>query len=253
MKINLLRLPMLLVALLFLQGQCMAGHIDLFETAQSAETSMTTPPPHGVGSVANPTATALGGERDLFVNKTGGVDDERLRARVNPLGTTNLRIDSDSEVLGSVFVTWDGADGDPNPFSGIDYDGLGGIDLTEGGMWDGFDLTVSFSDIGGPVKLSIFDNAANDAASVATGTFMVPSGIPINTPTAIHIDFADFTGTTSALTNAGAVLMEVVNDSGALDMHIVSLVRTETIPEPSAFLLLGVAPLFGLLMRRRRS
>ena len=241
----LLLVPGLLAALFC--SSTLAGHIDLFETAHSVETSIAAPPAQGVGSVANPTLTALGIERDLFVNKVAGADDERLRARVNPLGETKLRIDSDAEVKGSIFVTWDGVDADPNPFTGVDYDGLGGIDLTDG--YDGFDLIVSFSDIGGPVKLSIFDASDNSAASVATATFNVPAGIPTDTPTAVHLDFADFTGTTSALTDAGAILMEVLDENAGWDLNITSLVRT--VPEPSTFGLLAVLPIVGLVFRKR--
>ena len=139
--------------------------IDLFESAHSAETSVTAPPTQGVGSVANPTLTAIGVERDLFVSKTSGADDERLRARVNPADSTKLRIDADAEVTGSTFVTWDGIDGNPDPFTGIDFNGLGGVNLTAGG--DAFELIITFSDVGGPIKFSVFDNTANSAASVA--------------------------------------------------------------------------------------
>lgn len=231
----------------FFCSSTLAGHIDLFETAHSVETTVGAPPAQGVGSIANPTATALGIERDLFVNKVAGADDERLRARVNPLGENKLRIDSDAEVKGSIFLTWDGVDGDPNPFTGVDYDGLGGIDLTDG--YDGFDLIVSFSDIGGPVKLSIFDSSDNSAASFATATFNVPAGIPSDTPTPIHVGFADFTGTTSALTDAGAILMEVMDESAGWDLNITSLVRT--VPEPASLALLSILPVLGLLSRKR--
>lgn len=224
-----------------------AATIDAFETSHSAETSVMTPPPQGVGSVANPTATALGVERDLFVHKTSGADDERLRARVNPLGATKLRIDADAEVLGSVFITWDGVDGNPNPFSGIDYNGLGGVDLTAGA--DSIELIASFSDIGGPIHFSVFDATANDASAVATATLNLPGGIPPNTPTAFMLPFADFTGMTSALTNAGAVLMELENQ-GAWDVNIVSV---KTVPEPTSLGLFGAGSLLVGLIRRRRS
>jgi hypothetical protein len=227
-----------------------AGTIDLFQTSQDAETDVMAPPPQGVGTVANPAATALGGERDLFVNKVLGDDGQRLRARVNPLGASKLRVDSDTEVQGSVFVTWDGPDGNPSPFSGIDFNGLGGIDLTQGGTFSGLDLTVSFSDIGGTAKLSIFDNAANSAASVATRTINIPGGIPTNTPTPFTFNFSDFAGTTSALTDAGAMLLELQDSNGGWDVNIVSLTQ---VPEPSSALLSCLGAMILLMRFRSRN
>jgi hypothetical protein len=221
--------------------------IDLFHTPHSAEATVAAPPPQGVGSVANPAATAIGGERDLFVSKASGADDERLRARVNPLGATKLRIDSDAEVLGSVFVTWDGVDDNPNPFTGIKYNGLGGIDLTSGA--DAFEVVVSFSDIGGPALFSVFDQTANSAAAVAKATLNIPGGIPVNTPTPLLLPFSSFTGTTSALSNAGAILMEIRDTNGAWDLNILSVT---TVPEPSSLMLIGLAGLVAMLGRRRR-
>jgi hypothetical protein len=221
--------------------------IDLFETPHSAESTVTAPPPQGVGSLANPTDTAIGVERDLFVNKTSGADDERLRARVNPIGATKLRIDADAEVLGSVYITWDGVDGDPNPFTGIDFDGLQSFDLTAGA--NAFELVVSFSDIEGPIHFSVFDATANNASSVATATLNVPSGIAPNTPTVFSLPFASFTGTTSALSDAGAILMEVEGSSGGWDLNIVSI---ETVPEPASILLFGLGIFVAIKHRWRK-
>lgn len=221
--------------------------IDHFQTAHSAEATVTAPPPQGIGSVANPAATALGNERDLFVHKVSGADDERLRARVNPLGSTKLRIDSDSEVLGSVFVTWDGIDGNPNPFTGIDFDGLGGVDLTAGA--NAFEVVVSFSDIGGPAYFSIYESTANNLSAVATATLNIPGGIAVSTPTPLMLPFSSFTGTTSALSDAGAIVMEIRDANGGWDMNVLSV---STVPEPSTSTLaiFAVCGLFRILRRR---
>ena len=225
--------------------------IDLFETAQSVEATVTAPPPQGVGTVANPTLTALGVERDFFVNKTSGADDERLRARVNPTGATQLRIDADAEVLGSVFVTWDGVDDNPSPFMGIDFDGLQNLDLTADGA-DAIEVVISFSDRGGPINFSVFDSTANSAGAVATATLNVPGNIPPNTPTSLLLPFASFIGTTSALSDAGAILMEVEGSDGGWDLNIVSV---ETVPEPASILLfvLGVFAALNCGCRIHRS
>lgn len=240
------------IAVFFLLASFAAANagtmIDDFETAHSAETTVAAPPTQNVGSVINPTLTALGVERDLFVSKTAGAEDERYRARVNPIGETKLRIDADAQVTGSTFVTWDGVDGNPNPFTGIDYDGLGGVNLIAGAT--AFEIVVSFSDIGGDIKFSVFENTGNSAADVATATLSIPGGIPADTPTAFQLPFADFTGTTSALSDAGAILMEVQNPNGAWDINIQSV---QTVPEPTAFALAGLGLLMPLALRRKRS
>ena len=138
-------------AVVLSSGSLSAAIIDLFETSHSTEAKVGAPPSQGTGSVANVTATALGGERDLFVNKTSGADGDRIRARINPLGEKKLRIDVDAEVSGSAFVIWDGPDNNANPFTGVDFDGMGGVDLTAGGSQNAFELVVTFSDVRGPI------------------------------------------------------------------------------------------------------
>ncbi len=138
-------------------------------------------------------------------------------------------------------------DGDPNPFTGIDFNGLQSFDLTAGA--DAFEVVVSFSDIGGPIHFSVFDSTANDAAAVATATLTVPGGIAPNTPTSLVLPFASFTGTTSALSDAGAILMEVEDSSGGWDLNVVSV---ETVPEPYAVVLLGLGVLVAIKGARRK-
>lgn len=236
-------------AILSFQAVGLAGSInlDLFDSTQSAEATIATPPTQGVGHVLTPAPSTLGDERDLFVSKVAGGEDERLRARVNPLGDSKLRIDADAEVAGSIYLTWDGQDGDANPVTGVDYNGLRGVDLAAAG--DAFEIVVSFSDVGGPVMFSVFDNTADSGAAVATASLAIPAGIPANTPTAFELPFADFVGTTSALSDAGAVLMEVQNPDGAWDLNLQSV---KVVPEPGSFALAGLGLLLALVLRTKR-
>ena len=86
-----------IAAVVLTSGTATAAIIDLFETSHSTEAMVGAPPSQGTGSVANVTATAIGGERDLFVEKSSGADGGRIRVRVNPLGEKKLRIDVDAE------------------------------------------------------------------------------------------------------------------------------------------------------------
>lgn len=236
-------------AVLSFQAFGLAGsiNIDLFVSAHSAEATVATPPTQGVGSTLSPAPSALGNERDLFVSKIAGGEDERLRARVNPLGASKLRVDADAEVAGSIYLTWDGMDSNANPVTGVDYDGLGGVDLTSGG--DAFEIVVSFSDVGGPIMFSVFDSTANSVAAVATASLMIPAGIPANSPTAFELPFADFVGTTSALSDAGAILMEIQNQDGAWDLNLQSV---KIVPEPSSIALAVLGLLIPLFIRAKR-
>ncbi|MBU0717686.1 MAG: hypothetical protein KJ749_05505, partial [Planctomycetes bacterium] len=64
--------------------------IDDFITVQDVEVDAVAPPSQSAGSSLN-TASAIGVERDLYVEKTAGTAGERIRARVNPNGESLLR------------------------------------------------------------------------------------------------------------------------------------------------------------------
>lgn len=114
--------------------------IDDFITVQCVE--VTAAGASSAGSSVN-TTSAIGIERDLFVEKTAGTDGERARVRINPNSEDLLRMTID-EANARVTVTWDGADNLPGR-NDVDYDGLGGIDLS---AFDTLNLSLTFSDIG---------------------------------------------------------------------------------------------------------
>lgn len=206
--------------------------------------------------------TAIGGEREIYVRKTAGQDGERVRARTNPVGLNLLRMTID-EANGLVQVIYDGIDGGPPPvgtaFPGINYSGLGGLDLT-GGLADPFfELLLTFSDVGGPLRLSVFEQGGG--SKFASTTFAVPGGVPSGSPEPLTRDFADFvlngaTTLSKVFSSVGAILLEI--DATAVaqegwDMRIdyVKTRGTEQIPVPATLALLGVG-LLGLRLGTRR-
>ena len=99
---------------------------DGTETA-SADFGGTTP----VDKVVTGT-NVLGGQRDLFVDATGGNVGAKVELITDNLGTSNLLdFKSDATALGTRIVSYDGSD---TTAATLDTTtGLGGVDLTTGG------------------------------------------------------------------------------------------------------------------------
>jgi len=189
-------------------------------------------------------ATAIGGERDLWVEKTAGADGDRIRARVNPNGLERLRHSQDSGVEGRTRVVYDGADGVVD----IDFDGLGGVNLLDGSSQ--FEIGVTFTDISGPITLTLYDNDDPSGATSATGGASVPGTIA--SETVVTIPFSMYPN--SILDSVGAILFEIEGGGASLagrDADF-SFIRTggAEIPEPAAASIWAV--LFGLAVGWKR-
>lgn len=68
----------------------------------------------GFDASSAPGITSIGGERELYVRKTYGAQDERTRSRVNPNGQNLWRMTNDAS-RGLVQIIYDGIDGGPPP------------------------------------------------------------------------------------------------------------------------------------------
>lgn len=241
-------------------AHAVALFIDDFVTPQSVDVSA----PAAVaasGNVAN-TATAIGVERDLWVEKTFGDAGSDMTARINPNGINLLR-QSIGEALGRAVVTWDGPDGVAGP-ANVDFDGLGGLDFL---IYDTLELKVTFSDLGGPVNFRFWSAADPTGNIYADTTFAVPGLIPsgsnvILTRSLSTPDFTAVGGTlASILGNVGAIQMTVDARAGTQEgwdsrYDFVRLTGPDTpaIPLPATLLLglAGTGALGALGLRRRR-
>ena len=173
-------------------------------------------------------ASIIGGFRDIEAMGNAGV----------PLQT---RITADNGVLdfansvdttGSGVITWDGDD-DPTV---VDPTGLGGIDLTNSGLWplDRILVEIISADLPGlELNFTIYDLDSN--VSTLSRTFTQA----ITTPETATFLFDDFSGTAD-FTNVGAIKLELAGPTG-IDAEIDSIqigkdVSPKGTPEPASIL-----------------
>lgn len=190
-----------------------ATDIDEFTTTQIATDIETNGSP--VVTIESDTRTALeaiGGERDLFVDWTGGGSGE-VALKVNPFGEDVLQFDTSASARGDRVIVWDGPDGDPYS---IDYQGLN-TDLTEGGNNIGLQLLIWADHGGGEVEIRIY----SDETNFSVGTAMIPETTlgdgsdtsPIDllfTPDGSGRDvFLPAGGLGADFTNVGAIELEI--------------------------------------------
>lgn len=227
-----------------------AWTIDGFFTTQEVNVAGAAPPNQfGFSSVT--AAGVIGGERDLQVIKTQGADGERVRARVNPLGSNLLRMTID-EANGLVQVVWDGIDGSSalNPF------GLGGIDLSAGLLNPFFELNLTFSDVGGPIVLEVFQQGS--ITNFAQAVLSAPGGIASGSSILLTQAFSDFIafGTSSLdaiFRNVGAIAMTIdaratAQEGWDMRLDYIKTRGTAQVALPGSLALAMV----GLVLLRRR-
>ncbi len=196
----------------------------------------------------------IGGQRETTVeyyNPTSTAPDN-VRLRVDFADQNNFSHSQDAGVAGISTFTYDGMDGDPNS---IDYSGLGGVDLTEGGLADRFIFTVIFADqsVSEVLGLRVYTDATHYSER------FVSFATPINSPSQINLLFSDFNvgaGAAGAadLTNIGAIILAIDGRfENGLDVRL-DMLETLVIPEPATISLfaLGITAVAGLGRRRYR-
>lgn len=180
----------------------------------------------------------LGGERDETVTNTGASGGIGAGAAGGDYSYGAIN------ASGSALLTWDG----PDASSALDPTGLGGIDLTEGGIRDGFSIEILSNDLVAPLVLTVY-STATDFSQITVST---PGGIPSGPSTALGIAFSDLipTGAGADFTNVGALTLEIDGSSQPqLDLTIGSITTTP-VPQPTTIAQLGLG--LGLLSWLRR-
>lgn len=164
-----------------------------------------------IGSSSVVATGVIGMERDLVVELTSATGGVSLNA--NAFNLELLEFNSSTTAAGRGAVVWDGTDGDPLT---VDPTGLGGIDLTDSGVSNGF-RAIAGADQNG-VTLTV--RVHTDATSSSEGTIAVANTGGAATD-ALYIPFSDFTQSGGAanpadFANVGAVEF-VINGVTAAD------------------------------------
>jgi hypothetical protein len=189
-------------------------------------------------------AGILGGTRDMTLNTTSGFPFQRLQGESN-LGNTGVFSHSqDSTIIGSTLLEYDGGAVGFNP------SGLGGIDVTNGGLVDQIGIRVSVDDLPVDVKLTAYSGAGN----FSEFTLSLPGGIFSDTD--FFINFSSFTvggGSGADFTNLGAFQIFIDGTTQGTDLIFDFLQSGQTVPEPVSLLGWTVCMLTaGVFVYRRR-
>ncbi len=193
--------------------------IDSFATNQSA--LILTYPPAGTSASSSASgAGILGGERDLQINLTAGVIAGNSLTGVVSSGFYSYS--QDATIAGNSLLQWDGTDGS----AALNATGLGGIDLTVGGIQDAFLFDVEFDDL--PVDVTIV--VYTDAGNASSLTFTMPGLLFSSTPFVLPYNtFTTSLGAGADFTNVGAITLAVGSPVTAPDVVIDFLQTTSTL------------------------
>ncbi len=170
----------------------------------------------------------LGEERDVIATATGGTAD--LQIIVDAGGSGTFAINAPTSQTWDTTIQWDGSDDNDT----LDYTGLGGVDLTDGGVNDRFGLWILESDHptdppGSASALSI------EVYTSATqwSSYSIPSLGPIWQLGQEFVvkfdDFVDVGGFGGAdFTNVGAIQLTIASSMGAHDVQLDFFQTTST-------------------------
>ena len=201
-------------------------------------------------------ANILGGERDAFLQFLTGTADSTLRS--NPFGLDDvLEFDQSAGVATAATLTWDGVDGVADASVGL---GLGGLDLTNGGLNTGIELSIGIdaAGAGDTFSLRLYQGSTTNFSQV-----VLP--IPVTDGTAtgsVFVPFSAFNGPVTAA-NVDAIQLDLGGQSPSIDMQLdfIGIVGpqvkdvplTRAVPEPTTLKLMLVWAWLGLLGLRRDS
>lgn len=155
------------------------------------------------------TSAALGGQRDIYVYNSSGGGDVSLA--VDYGDTNQAKFSQDSGVQGWGQIVWDGQD---NNAESLDTTGLGGVDLTDSGTNDGFQLLVYYCDGGFDLGVWVYTDTVTAYYTLTISSSVAAPG------QSFFLKFSDFSGDTSVFTDAGAVVFNISPSAASVDLTI---------------------------------
>lgn len=194
-------------------------------------------------------ATSIGGFRTIVLNRLGPANTRAtLTADSNVTQSGFFTFSSPAGVTGSAELQFDGNDNSV----AIDPNGLGGVDITEGGLDTGF-LFRMVADMAAPLTITAYSGAGN----VSTASVLFPVNGTF-TPVLVYVPFTAFgvvSGSGADFASIGALSFLIDgSNSPSLDAQIDFITTVRSVPEPGS-LALGMigAGASVLLVRRKRA
>lgn len=250
--------------------------IDTFETAQltgggdlftdkvaaAGDTGVTIT--SGVGSSVSG-AGILGGNRDLYVSMLHDPSPSTTDRTEAGVDAGTFRFNNTTGVKGRGQIQWDGAEAT----AAIDHTGLGGIDLTDGGLNTDFALDIVFADAGFNFSITVYTSAtqwttvalvANEHLSPITtlipfSAFTNPGLCGFsNLAIGVKLITCAAGNNVASMTSVGAIVADIdrFGETAAFDFE---LDGAKAVPEPGVLGLLGIGMLglAAVVARRRKT